>query len=130
MADIELDPPIRDDCMGATEISVQAALSRQKAEGAVAASGAGAALTWQTLAGDVGAGLAFMLQGTVVTQQAVQAQSGEDQSRGQQDGGQEPAWSQQMELQTNVNPPTQLNRKEGCRLQTYFHIITHIHQLW
>lgn len=59
---------------------------------AVSAPGAGAVLMRQTLARDVGAGLAFVLQGTEVAEQAVQAQSREDQSScGQQDGGQETA---------------------------------------
>lgn len=107
MADVVLDPPIRGDFMGATEFSVHAALSRQDVEGAEVASGAGTALVRQTLACDVGAGLAFVLQRTVVTQQAVQGQSREDQSCGQQDGGQEPLWSQQTDVQTNVNPHTQ-----------------------
>lgn len=110
--------------MGATEVGVHAALSRQDVERAIVSSGAGTVLTRQTVAGGVGAGLAFVLQGTVVTQQAVQAQSGEDQSCGQQDGGQEPAWSQQMDVRTNVNPHTQL----GYRLETYFHV-NHIHHL-
>lgn len=103
MADVVLDPPIREDFMGATEFSIHAALSRQDVDGAVVAPGAGTALIRQTLACDVGAGLAFLLQRTEVTQQTVQAQSREDQSScGQQDGVQEPAWTQ-----TNVNPHTQ-----------------------
>lgn len=75
VADVELDPSIRDDFIRATEFSVHTTLSRQNVEGAVVSSGAGAALIRQTLAGEVGAGLAFVLQGTVVTQQAVEAQS-------------------------------------------------------
>lgn len=73
--------------MGTTELSRDAALSRQDVDGAVAAHGAGTALIRQALAGDVGARLAFVLQGTVVTQQAVQGQAWQDQSCGQQDGG-------------------------------------------
>lgn len=90
MADIVLDPPMREDFMGAAEFRVHAALSRQDVDWAVAAPRAGAMLMRQTLARDVGAGLAFVLQGTEVTEQAVQAQSRENQSScGQQDGGQE-----------------------------------------
>lgn len=81
--------------MGITEVSVHAALSRQDVDEAVAACGARAALVTQTLRCDVEAGVAFVLQGTEVTQQAVQAQSREEQdSRSQQYGGQGPAWSQ------------------------------------
>lgn len=106
--------------MGATEASVHAALSRQDVKGAVVSSGAGTALIRQTLACDVGAGLAFVLHRTVVTQQAVQAQSGEGQR--QQEGGQEPVWSHQMDVQTNVNPHTQLDRNETDWKHTYAHI--------
>lgn len=56
---------------------------------AVVAPGAGTALGRRALAGDVGAGIGFVLQGTEVTQEGVLAQSWEDQ--GQQDRGQEPA---------------------------------------
>lgn len=106
MADIVLDSPIRDDFIGTTELTVHTALSRQDVHGAEAAPGAGTVLVRQTLAGDVGAGLAFVLQRTVETQQAVQGESWEDQSCGQQDGGQQAVWSQQMNVQTNVNPHT------------------------
>ncbi len=105
VADVVLDTLVRHDFVGATVFSVHAALRRQDVDGAVAACGAGAALIRQTLACDVGAGLAFLLQRTVITQQAVKAPSREDQSScGQQDGGQKPAWSQQMDTQTDVNP--------------------------
>lgn len=73
MANVVLDPPVGDDFMGIAELTVQAALSRQDVEGAKVTSGAGAALIRQTLTGDVGAGLAFVLQRTVITQQAVQS---------------------------------------------------------
>ena len=92
MADVELDPHVRHELAGAAEVTVQAALSRQHVGGAVVGHGAGAALTGQTLAGDVAAGFVLELQGTVVTEQGVHAQSREEQSCGQQDGGQEPVW--------------------------------------
>lgn len=79
--------------MGAAEPSVHAALSRQDVDRAVVASGAGAALGGQALAGDFGAGLAFGLQRTEVAKQAVQGENGEDQRRDDQDEGQEPDWA-------------------------------------
>lgn len=127
MADVVLDPPVRGDLVGAAELGVHAALSGQNVQRAVAASGVGAALIGETLAGDVEAGLAFVLQGTVETQQAVHAESGQDQSRGKQDGGQEAAWSRQTSVLTDGNPPAELNRK--VRMQTYFGIIRYIHRL-
>lgn len=82
MVDGVFNPPIRDSFMGATEFSVHTALSRQDVERAIVTSGAGTALIRQTLACDVWAGFVSALQRTVVTQQAVQAQSREDQSCG------------------------------------------------
>lgn len=96
VSDVVLHPTVGDHFMGAAELSIRAALSRQDVDGAVAASGAGAALGGQALAGDVGAWLAFGLQRTEVAKQAVQGESGEDQSRDDQDGGQEPDWAGEM----------------------------------
>ena len=67
--------------MGTAEFSVHTALSRQHVEGAIVACGAGAALVRQTLAGAVCAGVVLALQGTEVTQQALQRQNWEDESR-------------------------------------------------
>lgn len=59
---------------------------------AVVAPGAGTALGRWAVAGDVQAGVFFVLQRTEVTQQGVLAQSWKDQgSRGPQGRGQEPA---------------------------------------
>lgn len=111
MANVELDTPIRDDFVGAAEIRIHAALSRHYVDGAVVASGARTALVRQALTRDVWAGLAFVLQRAEVTQQAVQAQIREDQSCcGQQDEGQQPAWSH-----TNLNSHTHLNRSKSDR---------------
>lgn len=57
--------------MGATEFTVHTALRRQDVEEAIVACGDGAALAGHTLAGGLGAGLAFLLQRTVVAQQAI-----------------------------------------------------------
>lgn len=92
VADVVLHPAVRDDVVGAAAAGFHAALSGQDVDDAVAASGAGAALPGPTPGRDVGAGLAFGLQGTEVAEQGVLAQRGDEQSgRGQQDGGQEPA---------------------------------------
>lgn len=92
MADVVLHPAVRHDVVGAAATGFHAALSRQDVDDAVAASGAGAALLGPTLGRDVGAGLAFGLQGTEVAQQGVLAQHRDEQSGcGHQDGGQEPA---------------------------------------
>lgn len=101
MADIEYDPSVRDETVGATKVSGDTPLGGQEVEGAVTPPGAGAALVRQTLAGDVGAGLTLVLQGTVVTQQAVQAEAWEDQHRAQQDGAQEPGQTQWMDPQAD-----------------------------
>lgn len=57
--------------MGATEFTVHTALRRQDVEEAIVACGDGAALVGHTLAGGLGAGLAFLLQRTVIAQQAI-----------------------------------------------------------
>lgn len=67
MADIELDSLMRDDFSRITELTVHTGLSGQDVYGAEVAPGTGTALIGQTLAGDVGARLAFVLQRTVET---------------------------------------------------------------
>lgn len=92
VTDVVLHPTVRGDVVRAATTGFHAALSGQGVDDAVAASGAGAALLGPTLGRDVGAGLAFGLQGTEVAQQGALAQRGDEQSgRGQQDGGQEAA---------------------------------------
>lgn len=113
VADLILNTPKRHDFMGAAQVRVDAALSWQHVDGAVVASGAGAALVRETLACDVGARFAFLLQGTVVTQQAVQAESRQKESWCQQDGGQEPEWNQRVDIQAEVKPHRYTN-KEAC----------------
>lgn len=102
VADVVVDSLIRDGSVGATESTVHTALRRQDVEGAVVARGDGAALVRQTLAGGLGAGFAFLLQRTVVAQQAAQRERREDRSCDQQDGGQEAACTIQMDVQINV----------------------------
>lgn len=92
VADIELGALKHEDLVGAAESNVHAALCREDVDQAVVASGAGTALGRRAAAGDVQAGVIFVLQRTEVTQQGVLALSREDQGgHGQQARGQEPA---------------------------------------
>lgn len=79
VGDVVLGSPIGDRFMGTTELPVHTPLSRQDVDGAVVTSGARAVLIRQTLAGDVGTGLVFILQRTIVTRRTVQTGSWGDQ---------------------------------------------------